>query len=314
METIDINILSLIYAFVQEGPLTSEVRLISKPWNKIFLSTLGDIETMTFSEQMFIGKNSSIIGLEDQLIEFVNRYYNVVRLSIYGFKKELYDFVSILAKTNLSKKVEILFVFTAASPNHRLVEALDLKKSFPNLRKVWLWNKRITRLLNAGDLECVEIPKSMTTLTPEVSCFCEWYEMTGELLQFWDLILRYIAGFERIELNGYCMRLKANNRYLLPKDIRNRTKSKNLYALDYLDAHIFNFLHKNVAVERQIVLPFPRTIEKREDRVVNVFGFLLTQGYTRFEHCLELAKVLDKKQHRPTYEKGLRKLFSKNVV
>ncbi len=171
--------------------------------------------------------------------------------------------MSILAKTHLSRKVEILFVFTAASPNHRLVEALDLKKSFPNLRKVWLWNKRLTRLLNTGDLQCLEIPKSMTTVTPEVSCFCEWFEMTGELLRFWDLILRYIAGFERIELDGYCMRLKANNRYLLPKDIRNRIKSRNLFAFDYLDDHIFNFLHKNVSGSRQIVLPFPNKTKQK---------------------------------------------------
>ncbi len=87
METIDVNILSLIYAFAQEGPLPSEVRLISKAWNKIFLSTLGDIETMTFSQHMFIGKNSSIVGLEDQLIEYVNRYYNVVRINLWIQKR-----------------------------------------------------------------------------------------------------------------------------------------------------------------------------------------------------------------------------------
>lgn len=319
METIDVNILRLIYAFIQEGPLPSEVRLISRTWNNVFLSTLGDIETITFSQQMLIGNESSISGLEDQLIEFINRYYNVVRLSIYGFKKELYDFVAkVLAKTHLSKKVEMLFVFTVASPNHPLVEALDLKKIFPNLRKVWLWNKKLKRLLNTGDLECIEIPKSRFELTSEISCFYEWYEMTDDITRFWDQILKYIAGFERIELDGYCMRIKANRRYLLPIDIRNRINSRNRFSFDFLDDHIFNFLCKPIVSKKKMVLPFPRKIELREDRVVNVFRFLLSQGYTRFERCLELARLVDEKKfNSTTFEKGLRKLFKqwkKNVV
>jgi hypothetical protein len=310
MDTIDDNVLNLIYSFIYHGGrMPMHLRLVSQAWNRYYLLMLGELETVTFSEKVLIGSDSdaSIEGLEDQILEYVNRYRNVIRLSIYGFKTELHRFFDkILARSRLRKSVEALYIFTVASPNHPRTEAIELNNIFPNLRTVWLWNNRHKRLLKANNVEWMQIPKQIRKgYEKGLYDFCEWYEMTGEVVWFWQRIVNTLSSDwshyqQRCCLKG--IKVNPNKKFKLPIAYEGRTT----YAYDYLDNLIFDIILKN-----KMYLKYNcKTV------LVDIFTSLVEQGYNRRAHCLQLAKYLDRLVFRANgsrnkrFEKGMKSVLA----